>query len=96
MNKKTDELQAAKLRGALKTEPPSVPTIGDIVAVYRQKATVFLRPRTINDNINALRLLVREGLGKPRLRPGQVDELKCDVLTGRLVARFEHDRLLPA
>ena len=95
MNDRTEELEALKLRGAPKAEKTSVATIGEIISAYRQKAAVFIRPRTINDNINALRLIIREAFGKSDLQPDGVDRLKSDVLTGRLIARFEEGRLRP-
>jgi len=95
LSDRIEELDAKKLRGAVKkvTRPREIATLGNIDAAYLQVASVFVKARSVNDNLNSLRLLVREGLGKPKLTLEETNRLRCSVLTGDVVARFEVDRL---
>ena len=68
-------------------------TIGAIIAQYRELGRIYQRPRTVEDNINSLRLVVREGLGDREMGPDDVDKLRSHVLTGSLVRRFEEGRI---
>jgi len=98
INDETTTLEAKKLRGAVKvTTPAADATIGDIERAYEAKASVYLAERTVHINILALRLVVREGLGKPTLDDAAVQALKLrEVLKGSVVARFETERLRAA
>jgi integrase len=100
MNDRIDELNKLKVRGSAQAEVKETrcATVGRILEVYREVTKGFLSGnRTVPDNINALRLIIREGLGKPGLDAESVDGLRGDVaLTGSVVARFERDRIAAA
>ncbi len=81
-------------RGARAEAAREVCTVGEILAVYRVKGPLRQKGRrTVPDNMNALRLVVREGLDRPELLPAEVDKLRCDVFSATLARRFEEGRL---
>jgi integrase len=88
------ELEALKLRGA--PVQAEAATIGDVVLAYERIAKPYQKERTIAGNINALRVVVREGLGKPELEAERVDAMSTAALTGAIVSAFERGRLVAA
>lgn len=60
-------------------------TIGDVLTRYQVKAKE--RPRTVRNNANALRMLVRTVIG------GEPDGKSAAVLTAELVRKFDEGRL---
>lgn len=88
-----DPALAGELRGkqpVLKPAPERpITTIGRIFETYEQISTGKVESRTVADNRNAMRLIIRRGLGKDMMPDWEVDALPATVLTGQLVGQWE-------
>lgn len=60
-----------------------------VVACYKDISIGRTSPLTVAHNINAMRLVIRRGLGNEAMTPEEVDLLPSTVLTGKLVGDFE-------
>ena len=77
-----EAVQNAKLRR-------SHPSLGQVFEAYRKISTGDIEVHTITQNLSAMRLVVRRGLGNESLADSQVEEKSTAVLTGQLVIDFE-------
>lgn len=75
-----------------KVEPMKDTTLGDVFGVYRQLSVGKIEPRTVEDNLNGLRLIVRRSFGKDSMTNEDVECLPVTVLTGKMVADFEDNQ----
>lgn len=66
-----------------------VATVGEVLAVFKQYAVGRLDEGTAKDYANALRLVVRRGLGKDEMKADAVDSESANVLTAGLVREYE-------
>lgn len=67
----------------------NVASVGEVLAMYETLCVGKVSPMTVRNNLNAMRLIVRRGLGNENMRVEDIDRQSSAVLTGKLVAEFE-------
>ena len=66
-----------------------VASVGEVLAMYETLCVGKVSPLTVRNNLNAMRLIVRRGLGNENMMVEDIDRQSSAVLTGKLVAEFE-------